>query len=167
MNQFICFFCCGDLLCITLACTLTSHRLTDGTLSQHGSFRTSKMDGCGPHILPLMWWFQLHQKYFLTRMGTHFSRVSMPLEAAMCSVGPRPTHTHLPTFKKHVCTYNTNQFLSVSKFNSEVLFSGKTQHALYELLKSTAKIQLPRRQHLLTVVGLALDCDFVGRQLNY
>ena len=43
-------------------------------------------------------------KICLTWMCTHFSRVSVPLQAAMCSVWSRPTYTHLPTFKK-VCMY--------------------------------------------------------------
>ena len=100
-------------------------------------------------------------KIFLVQMGTHFSHVSGPHYSTGSHVqcwALANIHTYLHS-KKHVCTYNTNPCFSALKFNSEVVFSGKTQHTL-----CTAKIQPPWRQ--LSLLGPALDCDFVGRQLN-
>ena len=100
MHQFTWGLSCRDLLCITLARTLTSRRLTDGALSHHGSFCTSKMDEYRPNILPLIGGFNCIKNISDADGHPFHSCFHTTTVAAMCSViakiqPPRRQHSLL------------------------------------------------------------------------
>ena len=91
------------------------------------------------------------------------SRFHATREAAMCCVGPgQLIHTYLHSKSMYVHTIPIHV---CQRQSSTVRWCSQEKHnTLYVVPKSTVKIQPPWRQH--SLLGPALDCDFVGPQLN-
>ena len=118
-------------------------------------------------------------KICLTWMCTHFSRVSVPLQAVMCSVWPRPTYTPIYIQKSmyrhtripiHVCsTRSTSSTAKIYCQNPTASASAFTVGTRLRLWLCWSSTQLPSRtkkgvsDHSL----LPLALDFVSNSLTW